>query len=75
MLGIFTDFKPKFVKYFANIGQSMRDALAKYKEEVENSTYPDLDHSYGYPLDDLNEIESWIESVDIQEESLKLKKI
>ncbi len=67
MLGIFTDFKPKFVKYFANIGQSIREALAKYKEEVENSTYPDRDHSYDYPLNDLNEIDSWIESVDIQE--------
>jgi 3-methyl-2-oxobutanoate hydroxymethyltransferase len=75
MLGIFTDFKPKFVKYFANIGQSIREALAKYKEEVENSTYPDRDHSYEYPLNDLNEIDSWIENVDIQEESLKLKNI
>ena len=74
MLGIFTDFKPKFVKYFANIGQSIREALAKYREEVENTAYPDRDHSYEYPLNDLNEIDSWIESVDIQEESLKLKK-
>ncbi|MFW9900002.1 MAG: 3-methyl-2-oxobutanoate hydroxymethyltransferase [Candidatus Thorarchaeota archaeon] len=72
MLGIFTDFKPKFVKYFGNIGESIRHALNDYKDEVINGIYPDLEHSYEFPEQELNNINDWIENVDICEEAHKL---
>ena len=72
MLGIFTDFKPKFLKYFGNIGESIRHALNDYKDEVINEIYPDREHSYEFPQQELNKINKWIENVDICEEAHKL---
>lgn len=72
MLGIFTEFKPKFLKYFGNIGESIRQALDKYKNEVINGKYPDQEHSYEFPEQDLDKINEWVESVDINEEAHKL---
>ena len=46
MLGMFTDFVPKFVKQFGNIGQQMTDAFKKYDEEVKQTTFPDEETSF-----------------------------
>jgi len=73
MLGIFTDFKPKFLKYFGNIGESMRDALKSYKNEVENEIYPGREHSYEFPQNDVSAIDEWLENISIDEEAQKLK--
>ena len=34
MLGMFSDFTPKFVKRYANVGEAMREAFATYVDEV-----------------------------------------
>ncbi|MFX1256452.1 MAG: 3-methyl-2-oxobutanoate hydroxymethyltransferase [Promethearchaeota archaeon] len=73
MLGIFTEIKPKFLKYFANIGESIRDALKTYKHEVENTIYPGDDHSYEMSPHNFNEINKWFESIDIEREAEKLR--
>ncbi|MFX1378520.1 MAG: 3-methyl-2-oxobutanoate hydroxymethyltransferase [Promethearchaeota archaeon] len=72
MLGIFTDFKPKFLKYFGNIGEEIQRALHDYKDEVINGVYPDREHSYEFPQQELVKINDWIEKVDICEEAHKL---
>ncbi|MFX1323011.1 MAG: 3-methyl-2-oxobutanoate hydroxymethyltransferase [Promethearchaeota archaeon] len=72
MLGIFTEFKPKFLKYFGNIGESISQALDKYKNEVTNGIYPDVEHSYEFPEQDLDKIDEWVESVDLNKEAHKL---
>ncbi|MFX1302818.1 MAG: 3-methyl-2-oxobutanoate hydroxymethyltransferase [Promethearchaeota archaeon] len=72
MLGIFTEIKPKFVKYFGNIGESIRRALGDYRDEVVNGIYPDREHSYEFPQQDLTKINHWFENVDICEEAHKL---
>ena len=46
MLGTFTDYVPKFVKQFANIGEEMTKAFKAYDEEVKNKTFPDEEHSF-----------------------------
>lgn len=46
MLGMNMDFKPKFVKHFAEIGQQMKDAFQEYAKEVREGTFPDDDHSF-----------------------------
>ena len=46
MLGTFTDYVPKFVKQFANIGEEMVKAFKAYDEEVKNKTFPDDEHSF-----------------------------
>lgn len=46
MLGMFSDFTPKFVKRFADTGAVMKEAFAKYNSEVKAGTYPAEEHSY-----------------------------
>jgi 3-methyl-2-oxobutanoate hydroxymethyltransferase len=72
MLGIFTEIKPKFLKYFGNIGEAIKRALNDYKDEVINGIYPDREHSYEFPQQELSKINEWIENIDICEEAHKL---
>lgn len=46
LLGVFTDFKPKFTKRYANLTEVAVDGLEKYVEEVKSGAFPDDDHSY-----------------------------
>lgn len=46
MLGMYTDFKPKFVKHFANIGEMMLQAFRAYDAEVKAGTFPAEEHCY-----------------------------
>jgi len=46
MLGMFSDFTPKFVKRYANIGERMTEAFKKYDEEVKSSAFPSAEHTY-----------------------------
>ena len=47
MLGTFTDYTPKFVKRFAEVGEVMRNAFAEYNRQVKEGSYPDEAHSFG----------------------------
>lgn len=46
MLGLFTDLRPKFVKQFANLGDSVTRAVEDYCQEVRARTFPDEAHSF-----------------------------
>lgn len=46
MLGMFTDYVPKFVRQFANVGEIMTNAFHDYIHEVEAGTFPTEAHSY-----------------------------
>ncbi len=50
MLGMFTDYVPKFVKQFAQVGEVMKQAFRDYKKEVGEGTFPAPEH--GYKIDD-----------------------
>ena len=50
MLNMFSDFKPKFVKTFANVGDLMRDGFKSYIKEVNEGTFPSDEH--GFKIDD-----------------------
>ena len=43
---MFSDFTPKFVKRFADIGTVMKDAFATYDREVKAGTFPEEKHEY-----------------------------
>ena len=45
-VGMFSDFTPKFVKKFANVGEAMRQAFADYDKEVKEGTFPTVEHTY-----------------------------
>ena len=46
LLGVFTDFKPKFTKRYANLTDVAVEGLKKYVNEVKDGKFPDDDHSY-----------------------------
>jgi 3-methyl-2-oxobutanoate hydroxymethyltransferase len=46
MLGMFTDFRPKFVKRFANLGQQADEAISAYAAEVRTRAFPAEEHSF-----------------------------
>lgn len=46
MLGMFSDYVPKFVKNFAKVGDVMKQAFSDYKKEVCEGTFPSAEHTY-----------------------------
>ena len=46
MLGLFTDFRPKFVKRYAELGKAADEAIAAYAAEVRARTFPAAEHSF-----------------------------
>lgn len=46
LLGMFSDFVPKFVKHFANVGDEVKKGVAAYCGEVKAGTFPDDAHSF-----------------------------
>ncbi|MBQ4057964.1 MAG: 3-methyl-2-oxobutanoate hydroxymethyltransferase [Lachnospiraceae bacterium] len=46
MLGMFSDFTPKFVKKFADIGTVMKEAFRAYDAEVKEGSFPGSEHTY-----------------------------
>ena len=46
MLGMFSDFTPKFVKRFAEVGTQMKAGFAAYIDAVKAGTYPTEEHTY-----------------------------
>lgn len=46
MLGIFSDFKPKFVKQYANLAEIINKAVRNYSDEVKNGQFPQESNTY-----------------------------
>ena len=46
MLGMFSDFTPKFVKKFAETGNVMKQAFETYAKEVKEGTFPAPEHTF-----------------------------
>jgi 3-methyl-2-oxobutanoate hydroxymethyltransferase len=47
LLGLNTEFKPKFVKQFLNGAELFVDAIEEYNDAVRNGEFPDAEHSFG----------------------------
>ena len=47
MLGMFSDFVPKFVKKFGDVGQLMTQAFKDYNAAVKDGSFPDEEHEFG----------------------------
>ena len=46
MLGLFSDFTPKFVKKFANVGEIVKSAFGDYIREVGEGSFPGSEHVF-----------------------------
>ena len=50
MLGLFTDFRPKFVKRYADLGQQAAEAIAAYAADVRSRRFPGPEHGFADSL-------------------------
>lgn len=46
MLGMFTDFRPKFVKRYAELGRAAGEAIAAFAEDVRTRRFPAPEHGF-----------------------------
>jgi 3-methyl-2-oxobutanoate hydroxymethyltransferase len=46
MLGLFQDFKPRFVKQYASVGAMIADAVEQYCREVREGAFPGPEHAF-----------------------------
>jgi len=56
LVGLFERFTPKFVKQYVNLGPQIKDALIKYKEEVESGAFPGPEHSFAMKEEEADKI-------------------
>ncbi|MGN1032264.1 MAG: 3-methyl-2-oxobutanoate hydroxymethyltransferase [Intestinibacter sp.] len=59
MLAMFSDFTPKFVKKYAEVGQIMSNAFQTFINDVKDGTFPQQEHTYKIDssvVDELNNL-------------------
>ena len=49
VLGLFDQFRPKFVKRYAELGQFAREAMGAYIDEVRGGAFPAPEHCFAMP--------------------------
>jgi 3-methyl-2-oxobutanoate hydroxymethyltransferase len=60
LLGLTRGHVPRFVKRYANLSQTMLDALQRYASDVRSAAFPDDTHTYGMPPEELARFEAQI---------------
>jgi len=56
LMGLFWEFKSKFVKRYCEAGQMMQSALAKYAEEVRSGEFPSEENFYAIKEEELEKL-------------------
>ena len=51
LLAMYSDFKPKFVKHYAQVGELVKQGVGAYCDEVRRGVFPDAAHSFSMPQD------------------------
>jgi 3-methyl-2-oxobutanoate hydroxymethyltransferase len=60
LLGLYGEFKPKFVRRYAELGEAAADAIAAFLEDVRGGGFPSAEHSYTMEPDELEEFRSLV---------------
>jgi 3-methyl-2-oxobutanoate hydroxymethyltransferase len=58
MVGLFDRFTPKFVKQYARINETVAQAIAAYKRDVQDGRFPETHHSFGMKAEELDKLRS-----------------
>ena len=61
LLGVFTDFKPKFTKRYATLTEVAVNGIKQYVEEVKGGVFPDDEHSYATPDEEYDKFLTLVE--------------
>jgi 3-methyl-2-oxobutanoate hydroxymethyltransferase len=57
LLGLYDGSAPRFVKQYAELAPTMRDAVASYAADVRNGAFPEAKHTYSISEDELTAFE------------------
>ena len=57
LVGLFSDFKPKFVKRYANLRPIIIDSLNQFRQEAIDGVYPSKDEYFDIKVEGLEEIQ------------------
>lgn len=60
LLGLYDRLQPRFVKEYADLRQSIIDAFAAYRHEVDNRTFPAQEHTYGMKAEEEEAFLRWL---------------
>ncbi len=60
LVGLFWDFKSKFVKKYCDAGELMREAISRYAKEVRNLEFPTVENFYQVQEGEIDKIESML---------------
>lgn len=55
-IGLFEEFKPKFVKRYCEVGQLIEQSLRQYVSDVRTGAFPTKEHFYEMPKEELQKI-------------------
>jgi 3-methyl-2-oxobutanoate hydroxymethyltransferase len=58
MLGYYEGHAPRFVKRYADLGETIVDALGRYAEDVRSGAFPEEQHTYKMPAEELAAFEA-----------------
>ena len=61
LLGLEEGTSPRFVKRYANLADEIRDALRRYAEDVRSGAFPQAEHTYSIPEDELEVFEAQLQ--------------
>jgi 3-methyl-2-oxobutanoate hydroxymethyltransferase len=67
LLGLYEGREPRFVKRYADLATDIRGALERYASDVRNGRFPEEQHTYSIPDEELAEFESAL-AEDLQSE-------
>jgi 3-methyl-2-oxobutanoate hydroxymethyltransferase len=63
LLGLYAGRAPRFVKRYAEIAESIRDAVETYATEVRSGAFPAEQHTYAMPEEELAQFEAALAEV------------
>jgi 3-methyl-2-oxobutanoate hydroxymethyltransferase len=58
LLGLTEGHLPRFVKRYANLSREIRDALEAYANDVRTGAFPEPEHTYAMPEEELAAFEA-----------------
>jgi 3-methyl-2-oxobutanoate hydroxymethyltransferase len=58
LIGAFDDFTPKFSKRCGNVGEVAVNAFSEFVKEVKEGQFPDADHSYSMPHEEMQKLQA-----------------
>jgi 3-methyl-2-oxobutanoate hydroxymethyltransferase len=62
LLGKYTDFKPRFVRRYANLAEICQEAVTNYANDVHSQEFPNASEGFPFPEDEQEELMSLIGS-------------